>query len=101
MAATTALATGSFTGTGNGTAVALSPGGANLAIWGTFVGTVVAEKSFDSGSTWIAASYPAISTAISLTAPAAITVEEPERGVQWRVRCSAYTSGTINYRISQ
>ena len=26
---------------------------------------------------------------------------EPERGVLYRFNCTAYTSGTINYRMSQ
>ena len=71
----------------------------NFSLWGTFVGTVIPERSFDSGTTWLP--YTALGTAISFTAPCSETFEEPEKGVLWRVRCSAYTSGTINYRLSQ
>lgn len=72
----------------------------NYSISGTFVGTVVLEKSFDGGTTWLQA-YDSTGTAISYTAPKNIILEEPEAGVLYRVRCSAYTSGTISYRLSR
>ena len=34
------------------------------------------------------------------TANALFRVNEPEPGVMYRARCSAFTSGTVNYRIS-
>lgn len=72
----------------------------NWSIWGTFVGTVVLEKSFDNGTTWIQA-FDQNGNALSTTAPKTIIVEEPEDGVLYRARCSAFTSGTINYRMSR
>ena len=33
--------------------------------------------------------------------PVSLTFGEPERNVLYRTNCLAYTSGTINYRISQ
>lgn len=55
------------------------------AVGGTFVGTAVVEISLD-GVTF--ATYGA-----ALTAPGAVKIDVPCR--QARVRCSAYTSGTI------
>jgi hypothetical protein len=71
----------------------------NFSLWGSFVGTVVLERSFDQGMTWLP--LTALGSAISFTAPCSETFEEPEFGVQYRVHCTAYTSGTINYRLSQ
>lgn len=98
--------TSAFTGTGNGSVFApkasevAHPRGFNIAASGTFVGTVVLEKSFDLGTTWIAVLRPGTSTAISYTTPGAEVLAEPEVGVQYRWRCSAFTSGTINTRLS-
>lgn len=93
--------TGTFTATGNGGSAQVQPGHYNVSIWGTFVGTVVLERSFDSGTTWIPRNYDYSGTAVSFTAPASIEMHEHELGVLVRVRCSAYTSGTVNYRISE
>jgi hypothetical protein len=71
----------------------------NFSLWGTFVGTVIVDRSFDGGTTWLP--LTALGTSISFTAPCSEVFEEPEDGVIYRVRCSAYTSGTINYRLSQ
>lgn len=71
----------------------------NVAISGTFVGVAQLERSFD-GSTW----FPITAHGVQLYAwssPAAESFCEPEYGVLYRWNCTAYTSGTINYRISQ
>lgn len=83
------------------TVVPVFIGAFNVAIWGTFVATVGLEKSFDGGTTWLPVSRDAAGTAATWTAPANIVVTEPEADVQYRLNCSAYTSGTVNYRISQ
>lgn len=102
-----ARVTGSFTGTGqSGTFMTQrltsnqEPWPGNVSLWGTFVGTVQLERSFDQGTTWLP--ITAGGTQIYVwTAPASETFEEPEGGVYYRLNCTAYTSGTINYRISQ
>lgn len=71
----------------------------NMSLWGTFVATLVLERSFDKGVTWLP--ITALGTPIEFTGPCTETFEEYEKGVQWRWRCKARTSGTINYRISQ
>lgn len=100
--------TGTFAATGNGTAFTpensqdrRTVAAFNIALYGTFVGTVLLEKSFDAGVNWIPVYRPATATAVSYTAPGAEVLAEPEDGVQYRWRCSAYTSGTVNYRLSQ
>ncbi len=83
--------TGSFTAAAqSGDPVAIS-GKANLIIDGTFVGTVIAERSFDGGSNWWEHG--------SYTGKQSLVIEEPALmdSAIWRLRCSAYTSGTINW----
>jgi hypothetical protein len=90
---------GAFTGTGAGVSALLFRS-FNLSIWGTFVGTVALERSFDGGTTWLNCTKTD-GTANSFTAAASVVCEEPEPGVLYRLNCSAYTSGTINWRLSQ
>jgi len=91
--------TGTFNGLG--TSLTLTPRAMrsfNISLWGTFVGTVVLERSFDGGNTWL----PVTSVSCySFSAPISTSFEDGEYGNQYRFRCSSYTSGTINYRISQ
>lgn len=75
------------------------PASFNVSIQGTFTATVLLERSFD-GSTFETCSKPDLSAA-SFTAPVSFLAEEPEPNVQYRLRCSAFTSGTVTYRLSQ
>jgi len=99
------VGTGSFSATGNGQGVQLvRRGDFNVSIWiasgNTFAGTVVAERSFDGGVTWLPFTY-IDGSAPSWSAPMSTILSEPENGVFWRLRCSVFTSGTINWRIGQ
>lgn len=96
---TTAVINNAFTSASNGGAIGIH-GGFNLAVYGTFVGTVVLEKSFDDGTTWLPVSKDSTGAAMSFTSAACLSGYEYESGVTYRFRCSAYTSGTINTRIS-
>lgn len=60
-----------------------------LAVGGTFVGTVTCEISYDSDAT----SPTWIKFGTDLTAPGTWKLDVPAKAV--RLRCSAYTSGTI------
>ena len=91
--------TGTFTGTGASSSINVR-GGFNTALWGVFVGTVILEQSYDGGATWLPVSVDTSGTANAYTAPMNIVWIQPERDVFSRLRCSAFTSGTINYRIS-
>lgn len=73
----------------------------NFALWGTFSATIQLEKSFDGGSTWLVCCEDTYGTAAAYTAPVNLSGYEPEYGVLYRWNCTAYTSGTVNYRISQ
>ena len=68
-----------------------------------FVGTVQIERSFDGASTWLPCNIGNTGTLAAYTAgtPVSLTFGEPEREVYYRLNCLAYTSGIINYRISQ
>lgn len=72
----------------------------NISVWGTFVGSVRPERTFDAGANWLPLTYADGST-IVWTTPATMSFDESERGVLYRVNCPAYTSGTISWRISQ
>jgi hypothetical protein len=90
---------GTFTGVATG-ASALLYRSFNLSIWGTFVGTVALERSFDGGTTWLNCTK-SDGTANSFTSGVSLICEEPEPGVLYRLNCTAFTSGAINWRLSQ
>lgn len=82
------------------TVLACPYGWFNFTVYGTFVGTVVLEKSYDGGTTWVGTQIPFTTTAVSTTTVKSFQVFEPEVGVLYRSNCTAYTSGTANTRIS-
>lgn len=63
----------------------------NLSIQGTFAATINIQRSFDRGATW--------ETTDSVTTKVSTVGFEPERGVMYRLSCSGYTSGSVEYRI--
>lgn len=92
-----------FAPTANGITVAGAD--ANATFTGaaiSYVANVQLERSFDGGRTWIVCNIGA-GTLAQFTAgtPVSITFGEPERQMLYRLNCIAYTSGTINYRVSQ
>lgn len=102
--------TGSFTATGQSAsfkprvdARSTFGGQFNVSLTGTAVGSVQLEASFDNGTTWCeilaggAQIYAWTYDGTNLTERA----EECEQGVIYRLNCTAYTSGTISYRLSQ
>ena len=93
------LVAGSFTSSTTGAAQTFW-GYLNVSVWGTFVGTVQLERSFDGGTTWIVISRDVVGALSPLTAPGSFVTFEPEHQVQYRLNCTAYTSGTISYRLS-
>ena len=85
--------TSTFTGTGQSSTVVLAKD-FNLSLSGTFVATVAIQRSFDDGATW--------KTVESYTAEIESTGFEPEGGgALYRLNCTAYTSGTVTYRLSR
>ncbi|MFN7400340.1 MAG: hypothetical protein ACK5SX_15085 [Sandaracinobacter sp.] len=72
----------------------------NLHLAGTFVATVILERSFDGGAT--AAPCTRLGAAFSFTGPASEALPDAaEIGVLYRLRCVAFTSGSILARLSQ
>lgn len=68
-----------------------------------YVGTIQLERSFDGGATWLVCN---LGNSGSLAewdngSPINITFGEPEKNVLYRLNCTAYISGNINYRISE
>ncbi len=91
---------GLFTAIANSAPVLLV-GRFNLALTGTFVATVKLQRSFDGGAVWQVVSRDVTGQEAAWSAPVSLAGEEPERGVLYRLACSAYTSGSVGYRISQ
>lgn len=91
--------TGSFTAAVAGDWVQVGGANFNVVLSGTFVATVVGEYSFDGGTTAV----PALTkegAEFSASAPGAWPGCQPEPGVLFRLRCSAFTSGQVDWRIS-
>lgn len=93
------VASGTLTGLDDAGESILLRGNFNVSVWGTFDATVALERSFDGGSSWIRVTF-SDGNAITYTAAASAVWSEPEFGVSFRLRCSAYTSGSINWRLS-
>lgn len=81
----------SFTAVGAGTGLAVKHrDSVSYSVSGTFVATVVFERSQNGGASW-----QAVATATG-AASGTVLVENPDQGQSiFRFRCSAFTSGTI------
>lgn len=77
------------------TAAQVMKGFFNFSVYGTFVGTITLQRSFDNGGLWQDVS--------THTTPVEKFVQEPEEGVQYRAgfKTGQFTSGTANVRISR
>lgn len=73
--------------------ISFGPGYFSLSIWGTFSASVVVQRTFD-GTTWL--------DVATFTEPTEEGGYEPT-GAVYRagVKTGAFTSGTVNVRISQ
>lgn len=77
--------------------------GFNILLTGSGVGSIFLERSFDDGVTWVGV-YAAGTQLYSWSysgSPISETAEDPESNTYYRLRCTALSSGTINYRIGQ
>ena len=95
--------TGTFTATGSSDSIEFV-GELHVLISGG-AGTVVIKKSWDSGSSWYAVSKNADGDDAEYTTASDVAfngmVEEHEGRVLYKLECTAFTSGTITYRMSQ
>lgn len=95
--------TGTFTGTGESASFIPIPGrGFNISVYdtggsGAFVGTVKVQRKI--GGVWVT-KWPG-SVYVITDEDRSFIDDDPEHGVEYRVTCTAYTSGNIGYRISQ
>jgi hypothetical protein len=94
------VVTGSLASATNGNA-GFFLGNFNVAVWGTFTGTLTLQNSYDGGANWIPVINKHTGQNITFTAPGALQEDEVEAGVQYRLAMTAYTSGTASYRISE
>ena len=97
---TIAKVEGQFTANGNSDAVAID-GRANLTVSGTFTATLTLQRSFDDGVTWHTVAKDADGNPAAYTTSVSLTFEEPEAGVTYRLNCSGFSAGPVNFRISQ
>lgn len=102
-----AVVAGAFVGVGF-SPIACFWGPFNLLLYGNggpngaWVGTVALERSFDGGTTWITCGIGGTGEQAiwSTGTDVSVVAGEVEKGVLYRLHCSAYVSGTINYRMS-
>ena len=93
-----ASATGSFTGTGNSTAVTVQLGrGLSWTTHGTWTGTAHLQRSYDGGSNYSLVGKPFVSAS---DGNITWSGEETVADALYRVRMNAYTSGTCAYTLS-
>ncbi len=98
---------GTFTATGQSSALGIAiKGKFNLLMFGaaTTVATVSLERSFDEGVTFTTVTDKdglliehVFASDVQLNA----SFEEPESNVRYRLNCTAFTSGTVTFRLSQ
>jgi hypothetical protein len=94
------VVTGTLASVAQGTSVPLL-GNFNVAVWGTFVGSLTLVNSYDGGTTWIPVINKHTGGNIVFAAAGALQEDEVEPGVLYALQMTAYTSGTANYRISE
>lgn len=94
-----AVLTGTFSGTGQSTTQVLW-GVFNLFIYGTFSGSVQLERSWDTGVTWVPVSASQLGTTAAYTYPISLSFQEIEPGMLYRLNCTSFSSGPIQYRIA-
>jgi hypothetical protein len=93
---------GSFAGTGQSASIEVDQGqafGASLFPAG-FNATVGLERSHDGGTTWVPITRDWGGAAVVWTAIIFAAFSEPEPKILYRFNCTAWVSGTINYRLA-
>lgn len=75
-------------------------GRANLALSGTWIGTVGLDLSFDGGTTWLPVPMFSDGTPLAVAIPCVLPITQAESGVLLRVR-PALSAGTCAWRISR
>lgn len=73
----------------------------NVTLVGTFVATVALERLLPGETTWAPVASDSYGGTTSMSAPVSFMVMDPEAGVIYRLNCTSWTSGTVNWRMSQ
>ena len=102
-----AVVSGAFSTTGQSSSL-LIWGPFNILIYGdtgpngSWTGTVRLERTFDGGTTWVVCGIGGDGTQAvwSTGTDVSVVAGEPEKGVAYRLNCTAFTAGPINYRMS-
>jgi len=93
------VVSGDLAATGNSDS-AVFAGHFNVTLTGTWTGTALLQRSFDTGSTWSTASVDGAGTNASYTGNVSVVAFEPERNVLYRINFTR-SSGTLTVRLSQ
>lgn len=72
----------------------------SIGITGTFSATVILERSPDNAN-WYPCSTDGTGTAAQWTTPMSVDVQSSIHPLLYRLRCSSYASGTVNWFITQ
>jgi hypothetical protein len=90
---------GTFTGSGQTTGNFQMSPQFSVSLGGSFSATVLLERSPDGGTTWYPCSTDATGTVAAYNAPMSVDVVSATHGMVYRLRCTGFTSGTVNYDI--
>jgi hypothetical protein len=91
------VVSGSFTANGQTSASLPFLNQFSVMLGGTFNATVLLERSPDGGTTFYPCSTDGTGTQASYTAPMSVDVVSQRHAMLYRLRVTAYSSGTINY----
>jgi hypothetical protein len=93
--------TGTFIATGNSSNFKPIAGRSfNITISNIFNAILILERSFDNGQTWFPLTANGIPI-LTFSSPVSEQWGDEEYNVVYRLSCTQYVSGTVNYRISQ
>lgn len=95
----TLVSEATLAGAGQTTPPTAFTGRFNLSIGGLFEGTVVVDRSFDGGVTWVPCTH--LGSAVEFLGQASEILQNGERGVLFRARMAAHSSGAAIVRLSQ
>jgi hypothetical protein len=92
---------GTFTAPAQVSAAQSFDGSFSLYIGGTFGGGIILERSPDAGSSWYPCSLDPSGTVAEWLAPASVDVAAICIPNLYRLRCTALSTGAINYTMLQ
>lgn len=73
----------------------------SVCLGGSFTATVLIERSPDQGATFYPCSTDATGSIAAYTAPMTVDVMSSRHAMLYRLRCTAYASGTVSWTLWQ